>query len=444
MTERGPEATEERGAAPAGGTAVDLAAIREAAATIAGFVHRTPLLGSAAFSELAGADVFLKLENLQKTGSFKVRGAFNRLARLDAAARRRGVICASAGNHAQGVALAGARLGIPVTVVMPETAPTTKVVATRGYGAEVVLHGDGYDGAYDMACRLADERGLTFIHAFDDPLVVAGQGTVGLEILEDLPDVDTVVVPVGGGGLIAGIAIALKALKPGVRVVGVQPQEAPALARAFVTGRLEPVERARTIADGLAVKTPREMTFHLIRRFVDAMVTVSEEEIARAILLLLERAKLVAEGAGAAALAALLYGKVPGAGRVAVVISGGNIDVNLLARIIERGLLEDGRLIRLRTLVADRPGSLQALLKVIADCGGNILAVYHDRLRHEVALGETEVELIIETRDAGHVDEIRRALGRHGYTVHGLDAEPGRAGEPAGPATPRAGGLFQK
>ncbi|WP_203530660.1 threonine ammonia-lyase [Thermaerobacter sp. PB12/4term] len=411
---------------------VDLAAIQEAARTIAGFVHRTPLLGSAAFSELAGADVFLKLENLQKTGSFKVRGAFNRLSRLDAAARARGVICASAGNHAQGVALAGSRLGIPVTVVMPETAPTTKVVATRGYGAEVILHGEGYDGAYDLACRLAEERGLTFIHAFDDPLVVAGQGTVGLEILEDLPDVDTVVVPVGGGGLIAGIAIALKARRPGVRVVGVQPQEAPALARAYVTGRLEPVERARTIADGLAVKTPREMTFRLIRRYVDGMVTVSEEEIARAILLLLERAKLVVEGAGAAALAALLSGKIPEAGRVAVVVSGGNIDVNLLARIIERGLLEDGRLIRIRTLVADRPGSLQALLKVIADQGGNILAVYHDRLRHEVALGEAEVELIIETRDTAHVDAIRRALADHGYTLQGLEVEPARAGGAAG------------
>lgn len=415
---------EPAGPAGDGPAAVDLPAIRDAAATIAGFVHRTPLLSSAAFSEMAGAEVFLKLENLQKTGSFKVRGAFNRLARLDAAARARGVICASAGNHAQGVALAGARLGIPVTVVMPATAPTTKVVATRGYGAEVVLHGEGYDGAYERACQLAAERGLTFIHAFDDPLVVAGQGTVGLEIVDDLPDVDTVVVPVGGGGLIAGIAVAVKSRRPGVRIVGVQPEAAPALARAFATGRLEPVERARTIADGLAVKAPREMTFRLIRRYVDDMVTVSEDEIARAILLLLERAKLVAEGAGAAALAALLHGKVPDAGRVAVVVSGGNIDVKLLARIIERGLLEDGRLIRLRTLVADRPGSLQALLKVIADRGGNILAVYHDRLRHEVALGEAEVELIIETRDAGHVDEICRALAAHGYVVHGVADEP--------------------
>ena len=405
--------------------AVDLAAIRAAAATIAGFVHHTPLLSSAAFSELAGADVFLKLENLQKTGSFKVRGAFNRLSHLDPAARRQGVICASAGNHAQGVAMAGARLGIPVTVVMPETAPTTKVVATRGYGAEVVLHGQGYDQAYERALEIAAQRGLTFVHAFDDPWVVAGQGTVGLEILADLPDVDTVVVPVGGGGLIAGIAIALKEQRPGVRVVGVQAEGAPALARSFATGRLEAVERARTIADGLAVKKPRELTFRLIQRYVDAMVTVTEEEIARAILLLLERAKLVAEGAGAAALAALLHHKVEQPGRVAVVVSGGNIDVNLLARIIERGLLEDGRLIRIQTLVADRPGALQALLKVIADEGGNILAVYHDRLRHEVALGETEVELIIETRDAAHVDQIRAALRRHGYILHGLAVEPG-------------------
>ncbi|PZN12920.1 MAG: threonine ammonia-lyase [Bacillota bacterium] len=405
---------------PAG---VDLPAIREAAATIAGFVHRTPLLGSAAFSELAGTDVYLKLENLQKTGSFKVRGAFNRLARLEPAARGQGVICASAGNHAQGVAMAGARLGIPVTVVMPETAPTTKVVATRGYGAEVVLYGQGYDQAYEKAMEIATARGLTFIHAFDDPLVVAGQGTVGLEILEDLPDVETVVVPVGGGGLIAGIAIAVKEQRPDVRVVGVQAAGAPALVRSFRQGRLETIERARTLADGLAVKTPRELTFRLICRYVDDMVTVSEEEIARAILLLLERAKLVAEGAGAAALAALLHHKVERPGRrTAVVVSGGNIDVNLLARIIERGLLEDGRLIRIKTLVPDRPGALQALLKVIADEGGNILSVYHDRLRHEVALGEAEVELIVETRDAEHMLRIRGALQGGGYTLLGTES----------------------
>ncbi|HEY8393731.1 MAG TPA: threonine ammonia-lyase [Thermaerobacter sp.] len=412
-----------RHAMPPQRAGVDLPAIREAAATIAGFVHRTPLLGSAAFSELSGTDVYLKLENLQKTGSFKVRGAFNRLARLDPASRGHGVICASAGNHAQGVAMAGARLGIPVTVVMPETAPTTKVVATRGYGAEVVLHGQGYDQAYEKALEIASARGLTFVHAFDDPLVVAGQGTVGLEILEDLPDVDTVVVPVGGGGLIAGIAIAIKEQNPRVRVVGVQAAGAAALVRSFRQGRLESIERARTLADGLAVKAPRELTFRLICRYVDDMVTVTEEEIARAILLLLERAKLVAEGAGAAALAALLHHKVGQPGRrTAVVVSGGNIDVNLLARIIERGLLEDGRLIRVKTLVPDRPGALQALLKVIADEGGNILSVYHDRLQHEVALGEAEVELIVETRDAEHMRRIREALRAGGYALLGPGA----------------------
>lgn len=413
--------------------AVDLAMVRQAAETIAGFVRRTPLLPAEGWPELAGAAVYLKLENLQETGAFKIRGAFNRLARLDSAGRRRGVVCASAGNHAQGVALAGARLHIPVTVLMPETAPVTKVAATRRHGAQVTLWGQGYEQAYERALQVAAEHGLAFIHPFDDPWVVAGQGTIGLEILQQLPDVDTVVVPVGGGGLIAGIAVAIKEQRPSVRVVGVQAEKAPAMARSFAQGKRQAVERGRTIADGLAVKVPGELTFHIIQRYVDAMVTVREDGIARAILLLLERAKLVAEGAGAAALAALLEGKVAHAGRVVVIVSGGNIDVHLLARIIERGLLEDGRLVRLQTLVADRPGALQALLKVIAGEGGNILSVYHDRLRHSVALGEAEVELIIETRDVLHAQSLCEALVRSGYPLRHLESPPPRpAGEEAG------------
>lgn len=397
---------------------IGLADVRAAHERLQGVVYRTPLVRSATFSQMAGMEVLLKLDNLQKTGSFKVRGAFNKIVQLDGEARRRGVLAASAGNHAQGVALAARMCGLPCTVVMPEGAPITKVVATRGYGAEVVQHGGGYDEAYGRAMELQAERGATFVHAFDDPAVIAGQGTVGLEIAGELPEVDTVVAPVGGGGLLAGMALALKELRPQVRVVGVQAAAVPAMYASFREGQWREVPGKATIADGIAVKRPGQLTLPLLLRYVDDMVLVEEQEIAGAILLLLERAKLVVEGAGAAALAALLSGRLGRAGRtVAVVLSGGNIDVTTLSRIIERGLVETGRYVRFRTLLLDKPGQLTRLLKIVADAGGNIIYVNHDRWGTQAPLGEVQVELALEARDGHHVAEILDSLARGGYEV---------------------------
>ncbi|MFO7245663.1 MAG: threonine ammonia-lyase [Thermaerobacter sp.] len=400
-----------------GGTGLDLpaAAVEEAARLLEGRVVRTPLLPLLAPGAGGEARVWLKAENLQRTGSFKIRGALNCLARLEPQQRRRGVVAASAGNHAQGVALAAAQAGVPALIVMPASAPMVKVESTRSYGAEVVLAGDTFDQAYAEASRLQRERGAFFVHPFDDPHVIAGQGTVGLEILADMDDVDQIVVPVGGGGLISGIAAYVKQRRPGVRVVGVQPRAAPALYRSIQAGRLVPGESARTIADGLAVKEPRERTFQLIRRYVDDMVLVEEDEIAAAIFMLLERSRLVVEGAGAAAVAALESGRVrPGSGRTVAVVSGGNIDINLIARIIERGLVADGRYVRLAAQVADRPGSLHRLLGVVAREGANVVTVSHERLDPAVPLGDTEVGLVVETRNRAHAEQLIAAIRAEG------------------------------
>lgn len=380
-------------------------------------VHHSPLAPSATFSRIAGAPIYLKLENLQKTGSFKIRGAANRLRTLPPEVLARGVVAASAGNHAQGVAYAAGMIGVQSTIVMPRWAPISKVTATRNYGAQVILHGTSYDDAQALAAELATEKGLTFVHAFNDPQVVAGQGTAGLEILDDLPEVETVVAPIGGGGLISGLALALKESRPGLRLIGVQAAGAPSFYRSRRLGERTALEDASTIADGIAVKTPGELTYPLIERYVDDIVLVSDEEIARAILLLLERAKQTVEGAGAVSLAALLSRPGLARGPTAALISGGNIDVNILSRIIERGLVQAGRYVRLATEISDRPGALASILQVVAATQGNVLSIRHERLDPAIGLGRVRVELALETRDPEHIREIVGRLEELGHDV---------------------------
>lgn len=391
--------------------------IQAAAAALQGVAHNTPLDRSSTFTGMVGVPVYLKLENLQKTGSFKLRGAYNKIHLLNEVEKKCGVIAASAGNHAQGVAYAASHAGIRSVIVMPETAPLSKVSATRGYGAEVVLAGTSYDEAFARAQELEQAQGLTFVHAFNDDQVMAGQGTIGLEIMRELPDLSTVVVPIGGGGLIAGVAAAIKAIAPQVRVVGVQAAGADAMVRSKQAGVLTPTAAASTIADGIAVKSPGDRTFEVIQQFVDEIVTIDDEAIASAILMLLERGKLMVEGAGAVGLAALLNGKIAATGPVACIISGGNIDVNFIARIIERGLVKAGRRVIITTTVVDRPGALQRLLASIAAGRGNVLYVHHDRIQHEVPLGQAKVQVSLETRDEEHTAEILSALQQEGYCV---------------------------
>lgn len=397
---------------------VTLSDIQNARTLLADHIKKTPLLKSPDIAAHPGLDVYLKAENLQRAGSFKVRGALNKIYSLTEEERARGVIAASAGNHAQGVALAAGSLGIRAVICMPEGAPISKVEATQSYGAEVVLHGSTYDDAYEKARELQAAHGYTLIHGFDDPYTIAGQGTIGLEILEQLPEVATVLVPVGGGGLIAGIALALKSLRPDVRVVGVQAAGAPAVFLSRQHGELMATQSVHTIADGIAVKQPGRLCWEIIRQCVDDVVLVDEEEIAQSILYLLERAKLMVEGAGAVGMAALLGDKVPDLrGPVCAVLSGGNIDVNIISRIIERGLVKAGRYIRISTFVPDRPGGLQELLATVARAGANVISVHHERWLNSVTIGEVEIDLALETRNARHVDEILSTLKAKGYQV---------------------------
>jgi threonine dehydratase len=398
---------------------IDLATIDAARARLKGAVAETPCAYSETLSELTGTTCFVKLENLQMTGSFKERGAANLLLQLDAAERERGVAAASAGNHGLAVAYHARRLGIPALIVMPEWAPLIKVAAARGQGAEVVLHGADFDEAYTRARALADERGLVFVHPFDDARVIAGQGTLGLELLAQRPDLDAVIVPVGGGGLVAGVATAVKAARPGVRIVGVQADALPAMRAALRAGHRVALPPAPTIADGIAVRQVGERTLALARRHVDEIVTVSEEELANAILLLLEIEKTVAEGAGAAPLAALVNRPLGLSGRkVALVLSGGNIDVTMLARIIERGLVKDGRLVRLGVLLRDRPGALSRLTALIAEERANIVHIEHDRaFAPGAAIGETVVALTLETSGRAHIERLLARLDGAGYRV---------------------------
>jgi threonine dehydratase len=386
-------------------------------------VYHTPLLHSRTISEQCGANVYLKAENLQRSGAFKIRGATYKLSRLSAEERAQGVIAASAGNHAQGVTIAAATLGMPCTIVMPVGAPLAKVTATQGYGAKVVLHGEHYDEAYARACALQIETGATYIHAFDDPDVIAGQGTLGLEIMADLPEVEAVVVGIGGGGLISGIATAVKALNPDVRIIGVQARGASSMRAALDAGQLVTLPSIATIADGIATKSAGALTFEIVRTLVDEVVTVDDEETIAAVLLLLERGKLLVEGAGAVGVAALLCGAVDLKGkRTAVVLSGGNIDMNLIGRFIQHGLSAQGRYLVIHTLLADRPGELLRLLALIAEQNVNVLDVEHHRAGPRLPIQQVEVQLTLETRNRVHCEGLLALLRDHGFTV--AEAQP--------------------
>jgi threonine dehydratase len=395
---------------------VSLASIQRARARIGSAIHVSPCQQSHYLSELTGLPLYLKLENLQRTGSFKERGALNKLLTLSQEERHRGVIAASAGNHAQGVAFHAATLGIKAQIVMPLATPQVKVAATRDFGAEVILHGASYDEACDEALRRRDQEGRTFIHPFDDAEVISGQGTIGLELLEQVPDIEAVVVPIGGGGLIGGIACALKETNPKIRVVGVEPEKLPSMLRARVAGTPVTIGAAATIADGIAVRRAGDLTLPLVNCYVDEIVTVDDEEIASAILLLLEQEKTLAEGAGAAALAAVVQAKTNLHNlRTVVLVSGGNIDVTLLAKIIERGMVKDGRLMRIRVYLLDRPGALLALTEILASQRANIVETLHNRAYYGVSLGETVIDVTIETRGATHITAINHALHEAGF-----------------------------
>jgi threonine dehydratase len=381
--------------------------------------RRTPLEYSHTFSEMTGATVHLKLETFQRTGSFKIRGATNRIATLSESDRAAGVVTASAGNHAQGVALAATRAGVDSKIVMPTDAPISKVKATRSYGAEVVQHGIDYSEAAERAHEIEHEENRTYVHAFDDPMVMAGQGTIGLEIVDDLPEVDTVVVPIGGGGLIAGVAIAVKAHNPDARVIGVQAEGAASAAQSLEKGRIFERDSVDTIADGIATRRVGDRTFEVIEDCVDEIVTVGDPDIAVAVIYLLERSKTLVEGAGAVPLAAMLTEQFDyDDGEVIVpVLSGGNIDLNTLTTVIMRGLVETGRYVKLRTVLKDRPGALDDLIDVIADHRANIYAIQHDRTSRDIGMNAAEVELDLETRGHEHVAELVAGMRERGYEV---------------------------
>jgi threonine dehydratase len=395
---------------------LSLADIQAAQARIKKSLYLSPCTKSETFSKLTNNSIYLKLDNLQRTGAFKERGALNKLLTMSQEDRARGVIAASAGNHAQGVAYHAGLHGIKAQILMPLTTPLTKVSATKGYGADVVLHGANYDEACAEAIRRSQAQHLTFIHPFDDEAVIAGQGTLGLEILQQCQDAEAIVVPIGGGGLISGIACAVKETNPKVKIYGVQPARLPSMEVALAAGKPVVLSPAATIADGIAVLRTGDNTLPLVKKYVDQVVTVTEEEIANAILLLLEREKTLAEGAGAAAIAAVLNHKLPLAGKkVVVLVSGGNIDVTLLSRIIERGLVKDGRLVRLRVHLPDYPGALNKLTGILAQHRANIVETAYDRAYYGVNLGDTAIDITMETRGPDHIAELLSALAAAGY-----------------------------
>ena len=364
------------------------------------------------------AEIYLKPECLQHTGSFKLRGAYYKISQLTPEEKERGVIACSAGNHAQGVALGAKNNGIKALICLPAGAPISKVEATKSYGAEICLVPGVYDDAYAKAIELRDKHGYTFVHPFDDPLVIAGQGTIGLEILEEMPDVDAIVVPVGGGGLISGLAFAVKTLRPDIKVYGVQADGAPSMADSVHLHRMIHLNSVSTIADGIAVKEPGINTFDLCNRYVDEIVTVSDEEIAAAILYLMEKQKLVSEGAGAVSVAAVMTGKIPVKGKkVVCLVSGGNIDVNTLNRVIARGLKVGGRLSNLTIDLADKPGQLSGVCNVIANLGGNVLAINHERTGHNRSINDCTIRIELETRNHEHIQQIKEGLHENGFQV---------------------------
>ena len=393
--------------------------IRAARETVRDVITLTPMLRDETLSKDLNVPVFLKAECLQRSGSFKVRGAFNKISSLTSEERARGVIAPSAGNHAQGVALAASVHGVQATIVMPSFAPLTKVQATRGYGATVILEGTTFDDAAHYARVLATEQGLTFVHAFNDEKIMAGQGTIGLEVLEALPNVTVLIVPIGGGGLIAGIATAVKALNPSVRIIGVQAAGCSAVKPSLAAGMPVAVAAAQTIADGIAVKRPGELTLPIIQALVDEVLEVTDDEIARAIVHCSQRAKLVVEGAGAAGLAALIAGKIKlePTDTVCALLCGGNIDGNLLSRVIEQVMVRQGRYVLLKLAVIDRPGALAQLVDRVAEVKANIIDIFHRRALWLAPLGKVGVELVLEVRDEAHGREVMRHLEVAGYHV---------------------------
>jgi threonine dehydratase len=398
---------------------VSISDIQTARELLKGIINPTPIIPDGKLSAEIGTTTFLKAECLQKGGSFKVRGAYNKIAKLSEGEKARGVITASAGNHAQGVALAAKLQNARATIVLPEFAPLTKVVATKALGAEVILKGDSFDAAVAYSRELGEEKGFVYVHAFDDPLIVAGQGSVGCEIIEDLPNVSVIVVPIGGGGIASGTAIAAKALKPSVRVIGVQAANVASMNPSLDAGEPVEISARPTIADGIAIKRPGAVTLPLIRQFIDEVVEVTEEEIAAGIYHCVLNAHIVAEGAGAAGVAALLAGKVKlNEDDVAcTILCGGNIDGNLLSRVIEQVLVRKGRYVIAKVLILDRPGSFAALLNKVADTGASIIESNHQRAIWLAPLGYTGVELILEVRDSEHAAEVYRHLEECGYHV---------------------------
>ncbi len=395
---------------------LEISEIFNAAAVLKDVARRTAIIPAPKLCP--GLDIYLKTENLQLTGSFKLRGAYYKISQLNDEEKSRGVIACSAGNHAQGVALGATHNGIKSLICLPAGAPISKVEATKGYGAEVCLVPGVYDDAYSKAMELQKEFGYTFVHPFDDPKVIAGQGTIGLEILEQMPDVQAVIVPIGGGGLISGVAFAIKTLRPDVKVYGVQSSGAPSMAASLKEGKLCHLNDVSTIADGIAVKEPGVNTFEMCNKYVDEVVTVSDDEIAAAILALIEKQKLVAEGAGAVAVAAAMFGKLPIEGlKTVCLVSGGNIDVNTLSRVITRGLNKSGRNYTFIVDLADKPGQLSGVCNVIGDRGGNIISVTHERINTSTAINGCTIRIELETRDKEHIEEIRKALTEASYKV---------------------------
>lgn len=395
---------------------ISMELLRDARCVLSPVINLTPMIPAKGF--VPDCRFYLKADCLQKTGAFKLRGAYYKLSKLTDEEKARGVIACSAGNHAQGVAFAARDMGIPATICIPAGAPLSKIEATRSYGANVVLVPGVYDDAHAEAVRLRDEQGLTFIHPFDDERVMAGQGTIGLEIAEQLPDADAVLVPIGGGGLIAGVASALRQLKPACRIIGVQAAGAASMADSLRAGHILTLPEVHTVADGIQVKTPGEKTFAICREAVDEVVTVGEAEIASAILTVLERQKLMVEGAGAVGVAAAMYGELDLRGKtVCALLSGGNLDVTMLERIITRGLAREGRTVGFSTVLPDRPRALAGLLGIVSELGANVLEVSHERSSLKADLGSTVVHLLVETRNRAHVDELFDALHREGYQL---------------------------
>lgn len=399
---------------------IELADIKRAMTVVQNIAHHTPMMTSDGVSKRipGGADLVFKAENFQRTGSFKIRGAAYRLSLLSPEERTRGVAAASAGNHAQGVALAAQRLGVSATVFMPEFASIAKIKATEGYGAQVILRGKNFDEAVACCHQFVAHTGAVYISAYDDDGIITGQGTLGLELLEDVPNLDTVLIPIGGGGLFAGVATALKESNPKIRVIGVQSEGADTAARSFAAGALTTrTEPVRTICDGIAIKSPSPRTFAYIQKYADDVVTVPDTAVSHAVLMLLERAKIVVEPSGAAGLAALLAGRTQAQGKTVAILCGGNIDALTLADLTQREMLHQGRYLHLFTACDDRPGGLVRLLEIVAEGGGSVINVTHDRLAPRVELGMTAVELLIEVRDFSHGARIAEALSGAGYPV---------------------------